>query len=203
MIVNDTAPPGIVDGRAIVLASTLGALGEPRGYLLACYPKASIAPLDRVVRTAEPMIGRVNHGRWIASCSCGMPGSLPTPGCIVFLDGPWALLGWCVRCGNQGWGGGWRRIVVPPPEERARIEAVLLCRPNVEDRNWEPDETVADLLAQNREHGDPVPDVGDEPPWEAPDPAPTGPRWPARDTMAAVLAGLKRRRRGLVRAVGR
>lgn len=146
----------IIDGGAIVGP---GGAGDPRAYLLACYPKATIAPLDHVTGTAEPLVARVNHGTWIASCSCGARG-LPTPGMVVFLDVP---LGWCVRCGNQGWGGGWRRVVAPPLDERRAIEAVLLLRPNVEDRNWEPGETVAVLVAQNREHGDPIP-----PPDEGP-----------------------------------
>lgn len=149
----------IVDGAAIAVASFEGDVGDPRSYLQACYPRATIAPLDHVVGTAAPLVARVNHGIWIASCSCGAPRleGAPTPGCVVFLE---HLVGWCVRCGNRSWGGGWRHVVAPPPDERRRIEAVLLCRPNPGDRNWEPSETVADLIAQNREHGDPVPDLG-------------------------------------------
>lgn len=43
------------------------------------------------------------------------------------------------------------------PAERAQIEAVLNLRPIRSTRNWEPNETLADLIAQNIEHGDPVP----------------------------------------------
>lgn len=143
----------ILDGAAIATQSFTGDVGDPRSYLLACYPKASIPPLTHVVATAAPMVARVNHGIWIASCSCGAKGT-PTPGCVVFVNNPW---GWCVRCGNQAWGGGWRRVVVPDVDTRAQIEAVLLCRPNPQHRNWEPAETIADLITQNREHGDPVP----------------------------------------------
>lgn len=139
----------ILDGAAIAPGS------DPQAYLLACYPDASIPPISHVVMTAEPLVARVNHGRWIASCSCGAKG-LPTPGCIVFLG---VLLGWCVRCNNGAWGGGWRPVVAPQLETRAQIEAVLACRPRFEDRNWEPPETVADLIRENREHGDPVPDL--------------------------------------------
>lgn len=125
---------------------------DPRAYLLAFYPEATIAPLDHVVLTAEPLVARVVHGVWIASCSCGARG-LPTPGCVVFMDTP---LGWCVRCSNRGWGGGWRRVVVPPEDDRRVIEAILRARPDPTTRNWRPGETVGDLAVENRAHGCPV-----------------------------------------------
>jgi hypothetical protein len=145
----------ILDGAEIARQSFTGLDGsDPRAALLAFYPQTSIPPLDHVVLTAEPLVARVNRGIWIASCSCGARG-LPAPGTVVFLD---VLIGWCVRCGNKPWDGGWRPITAPPEAERHQIEAVLLCRPNVGDRNWEPGERVADLLAQNATHGDPIPD---------------------------------------------
>src|SRR5436190_950102 len=108
----------IVDGAAIGQLSFEGDTSSPRSYLLACYPKAAIPPLDHVVLTAEPLVARVNHGIWIASRSCGAPPrpdltGMPNPGCVVFLEIP---LGWCVRCGNRPWGGGWRRVIIPPPD---------------------------------------------------------------------------------------
>lgn len=148
----------ILDGQ-LLTRQLYGEALDPREHLVRMYPQAApaVPPLSHVVATAAPMVARVNHGLWIASCECGAPREkLPTPGCVVFLDVP---LGFCVRCGNRAWGGGWRRIAVPDHETRARIEAVLDARPNVEDRNWEPSETVDDLVAQNREHGDPVPDL--------------------------------------------
>lgn len=186
----------ILDGTTVGETSFEGDVSTPRSYLLACYPKADIPPMDRVVATAAPLVARVNHGNWIASCTCGAPPrpdipGLPNPGMVVFLDVP---LGWCVRCGNKAWGGGWRPVTIPSPDERALIEAVLDCRPNVGDRNWEPSETVADLVAQNREHGDPVP-PDDEPP--APASVPSGPppsRFPSPSAMVSVLTKLGRRR---------
>lgn len=192
----------ILDGRAIAAASLTQPDADLRAYLLACYPKASIPPLDHIVLTAEPLAARVNHGIWIASCPCGAPADkVPTPGCVVFLDQP---LGWCVRCGNQSWGGGWRRIVVPPPEERALIEAVLMSRPNVGDRNWEPGETVAMLVAQNREHGDPVPDLVVQPlgPLHGPRLAELVAPFPPAAIMRDVLTRLSPRR-GLRRLLRR
>lgn len=148
----------IADGAALG-RQVFGEDVDPRELLLRMYPGAAavIPPLSQVVGTARPLVARINHGIWIASCDCGAPANkIPTPGCVVFLD---RLLGWCIRCQNGATGRGWRPVAVPPPELRAAIEAVLLCRPNVEDRNWEPDETLDDLIAQNREHGDPVPEV--------------------------------------------
>ena len=145
----------IVDGAVIAQTTMTGVGSDPRSYLLACYPDTSIPPLTHVVATAAPMVARINHGKWIASCTCGAPRNVvPTPGCIVFLA---VLLGWCVRCGNRPWGGGWRTVIVPPQDERVQIEAVLTCRPDPATRNWEPGETVADLIRENREHGDPIP----------------------------------------------
>jgi hypothetical protein len=179
----------ILDGAAIGRSSPVGPSGDPRDVLLAFYPGASVAPMDHVIPTAEPLVARVNHGVWVASCSCGARG-LPAPGTVVFLD---RLLGWCIRCGNRAWGGGWRPIIAPGPEERRAIERVLLCRPNVDDRNWESGETVADLVAQNREHGDPVPPP-DEPPAAAPD-EPSPSPFPLAALMASVLGRFGRRGR--------
>lgn len=177
----------ILDGATIGRQTFTSPVNDPREYLLAFYPEAPIPPLTHVVATATPMVARVNHGVWKASCECGAKG-LPTPGLVVFVDQPW---GWCVRCGNQGSGHGWRRVIVPPPEERRRIVAVLLCRPRVEDRNWEPGETVADLIAENLAHGDPIP-PDDEPPAAAPSLILSGPRWPTEAGRALLRAARKR-----------
>jgi len=142
----------IYHGGPLSLAM-FGELRNPRNYLLGFYPDAPIPPLDHIVWTAKPLVAKVNHSIWVASCDCGAKGT-PTPGCVVFMG---LLLGWCVRCQNGGTGRGWRLIAVPSQEERAEIERVLLCRPNPDDRNWEVGETIADLLAQNIEHGDPIP----------------------------------------------
>ena len=44
------------------------------------------------------------------------------------------------------------------PTERASIEAIVALRPARNHRNWELGETVDDLIQQNIQHGDPVPD---------------------------------------------
>lgn len=149
-----------VDMAEIVDASRVAARmadprpASPRGYLLSFFPEARIPPIGRRDRRARPLAARVNHGVWIVACPCEQPG-LPSPGMALWPSIPWM---WCVRCRNHETRGKWRPVAVPPAEVRARIEAILLCRPGVSDRNWEPDETIAELIRQNVEHGDPVPE---------------------------------------------
>lgn len=138
----------VLDGRAAADASLMPA-AHPRAYLLAFYPEAQVAPIDRVDALATPLVARVNHGTWIAPCPCAAPG-LPRPGMIVFKDTP---IAWCLRCENAEVGGAWRPVVLPPPDEVAAIEALLSARPDLATRNWEPGETVADLAAENAAHG--------------------------------------------------
>lgn len=54
----------------------------------------------------------------------------------------------CVMSGNEGYS-----MDVVYPEERAEIERILMLRPNPLNRNWLPHETIADLIAENLEHG--------------------------------------------------
>jgi hypothetical protein len=140
----------ILDGCVLArLAFPGGTVTDPRAYLrgLGYDPP----PLDRVANDAEPLVARVNHGVWIASCRCGAPG-VPSPGGVVFLDQPMV---WDPRCANVATDGDWRPVTVPGPDQRAAIEAVLRGRPRVEDRNWDG-ESLAELVAQNREHGDAI-----------------------------------------------
>lgn len=146
----------IPDARAIAeLLATRPS--DPREYLLAFYPDLAerIPPLSHVVRTARPMVARVNGGVWKASCECGARG-VPSPGCVVWLAIPF---GWCVRCNNQGTGRGWRPIVVPPADLREEIERLLSLRANPGDQNWSPAESIEDLIREQLEHGEPI--------WEA------------------------------------
>lgn len=144
----------IIDGQALAAQLFGGRVRGPRSFLRGFgYQPPS---LDQVAITAAPLLARINHGIWMASCPCGAPG-LPAPGGVVFLKRP---LIWCPRCENAEVGGAWRPVTVPKRTLRKRIESILLLRPNAEDRNWEgPDELVADLITQNLEHGDPIPEA--------------------------------------------
>ncbi|MEA2703909.1 MAG: hypothetical protein QOD63_1854 [Actinomycetota bacterium] len=62
----------------------------------------------------------------------------------------------CVRCLNSTHGGQWVAVAWPVDSEKG--EAVLLARPLFQSRNWLAGETLADLVAENRAHRDPVPE---------------------------------------------
>jgi len=47
--------------------------------------------------------------------------------------------------------------VINFPAERSRIEEIVRHRARIADINWHPGETVADLIEQNKAHGDPLP----------------------------------------------
>lgn len=144
----------ILDGAALDLALH-GEPSDPRTYLLRFYPDLTIPPLDRVA-DLPPLAACISAGYWIAVCPCGADG-VPAPGGVVWLDRP---LIWCIRCENASAGGDWRRVAGPAAEDRAAIEAVLICRPDPLTRNWAPGESVADLIAENVAHGVPVPEGG-------------------------------------------
>ncbi len=102
-------------------------------------------PLDTHVLArvnAAPLGGRLGvQGRWIADC----------PSCsgaeYVDFRNPIFM---CCSCWNKDFGHQWLRVKVP--KIKADIEAELLKRP-AGNRHWEPNETLADLRRQNKEHG--------------------------------------------------
>ena len=83
----------------------------------------------------------VNRGRWVALCPflCG--------GAHEARDETFL----CALCQNGGTG---RPIplVWPSPEDRWAIEQALALRPVIA-QNWNVDETIGFLLAENVEHG--------------------------------------------------
>jgi hypothetical protein len=81
----------------------------------------------------------VNHGRWLTYCDrCA--------GAEIVFDDGWFL---CVSCIVEDRGVRWRHVAFPA--ERRAIEEALAPR-GVENRNWEPGESVTFLLAENKEH---------------------------------------------------
>ena len=151
---GDLGARTIRTGERLSLAM-FGAVLPPDEYLRRFYPQAPIPPLSQTVATARPLVACVNAGNWIARCDCGGRG-VPSPGGIVFAETP---LVYCLRCLNGGTGRGWRPMLLPLPGLMAEIERVLLCRTSAADQNWEPGESIGDLLDQNRAHGDPIPEV--------------------------------------------
>lgn len=144
---SSTAPCPIYDAERIAVRM-LAPPSDIREYLLTFFPNEQIPELSEADPTAAPLVAVVNHGVWIAPCPCRSPGE-PAPGLVVWLSLPW---GWCLRCRNRETGGLWRPVTVPLACDVAAIEAALSVRPSVANCNWEPGETVADLLAQNDDH---------------------------------------------------
>jgi hypothetical protein len=75
----------------------------------------------------------LNHGRWVVDC----------PACPSA-----ALAGATFACEDCGYG----PEAVQMPAEAADVEDAVRPRP-LRNRNWRPTETVADLEAENAEHG--------------------------------------------------
>ena len=81
---------------------------------------------------------KVSDGQWQIVCGCGQN----TP----LYDPEWELA-CCFTCGAI--------IRQTPPLEWREIERVLLNRPNMTNRHMLVSQTLAELCAENREHGDP------------------------------------------------
>lgn len=84
---------------------------------------------------------KVSDSMWQLVCGCG--------NCPMF-DPEWELA-CCYTCGAI--------FTQAPPAMWRAVERVLLCRPKVQTRHWLPSlgETLDTLMAENRQHGDPVP----------------------------------------------
>ena len=148
-------PPraGSVDGKRN-FGQTLRQYAAPSGFLgqVGQRRRTEIPAPDPpfVDQAGDPLPASIHRDNWVVAC--------PTEGCgdvsFVWLDEPLYM---CANCFNEEVGGRWRRVQVPPAGEREQIEAVLGQRVLPQQRNWDPAETVGELEAQNREHGDPVP----------------------------------------------
>ena len=83
----------------------------------------------------ETVNAYVNHDRWVADCLCN--------GAELVAPGETML---CGSCGAE------HTVKFPGPKTRDKIEHLLGLR-ELDKRNWKPDETVAELLAENIENG--------------------------------------------------
>jgi hypothetical protein len=89
----------------------------------------------------------VYEGQWIVRCD-GCPNSQYT----ARHDKRF----FCVNCLNRNHGSQWVKVTWPRRSED--IEFVLLARPFFQQRNYSRGETVASLIAENRENRDAVPE---------------------------------------------
>lgn len=81
---------------------------------------------------------RANWGRWVGDC--------PSPFCASALqlsaEQPWFRCRDCDATAEIVW-----------PVQPGDIERLLMMRPDETTRNWEPGETLHDLIEQNLAHG--------------------------------------------------
>lgn len=105
-----------------------------------------VPPLSHVA-DVEPLPAWIQQGMLVVSCpEC--TGSPNEELGFVWRGGP--LLYLCQVCGNAAVGKVHRPVVLPADLDA--IEAVLGCRP-VGNRTWTTDQTVDDLLTENRRFG--------------------------------------------------
>jgi hypothetical protein len=94
--------------------------------------------------TLRPVVyAYANRGRWVVDCPVCSDALKLTPGEPLFG---------CWGCGTEA--------EVVWPVNPAAIERLLGMRPLAQSRNWQPGETLHDLLAENVAHGI-GPDVGE------------------------------------------
>lgn len=92
--------------------------------------------------SGQPLQAWINRGVWCVSCP-DCPEVMPAEPSIPFF---------CPNCLNKGNGYAARGVIFP--QERAEIERILNMRFDKETQNWLLTETVADLIAQNKERGE-------------------------------------------------
>lgn len=103
----------------------------------------SVVALPRMVTNKATTYARVDLGRWIVDCPWCKSAQHASKEDHRFF---------CVECGNAEVKGAW--VPVHWPEEWRDIEKVLERRPDKGNQWWTPvKETLADLRAENKEHG--------------------------------------------------
>ena len=106
----------------------------------------------------DPVLARVDFGRWLADCECGG---------AEYVDPEYKYF-FCFSCGNKNDNGSARRVIFPNDQTMEDIQAELIKRPVIEragksasaaalhsipamaglSRSWNPGETVTDLKKQ-------------------------------------------------------
>lgn len=96
-------------------------------------PKRTWPPVREVKNSITAFI---NYGRWIVTCDCNnCPSAHPDWKIACCLD--------CFVIYTN----------VEFPLDHSDIETILLERPYMKNRNWYPEETAIELIAENRVHG--------------------------------------------------
>lgn len=89
-------------------------------------------------KESPPLKAHINHGNWSVKCECGGSEFAWEEGFFM-----------CRSCFNGNHKHKYRKAIFP--KDRTKIEELLLIRP-LQNRNWYPNETLAQLRAENKEH---------------------------------------------------
>lgn len=131
----------------LIMNANINPLIQPVGYfrwieerVAERYPLWGRTPDWRAVGIVA---ARINAGRWIADC--------PLPGCNEAVHTAVGLPFFCPNCLNAA--NGYHAYQVRFPDETSLIEHILSERPLPTTRNWQPGETIEQLINENWQHG--------------------------------------------------
>jgi hypothetical protein len=96
-----------------------------------------------VDKKAPPLSALISGSDWIVICDTCRESVVIDYGEVYF----------CPNCLNAEHGGKAREVVFPKPKDREQIEKLLVRRPNPNNRNWLPHETVKNIQDENEAHG--------------------------------------------------
>jgi hypothetical protein len=107
---------------------------------------------------AQPTIhAYVNHGKWIVECQCrNAVEAVDAPTMrhhFKIGHGEYKCAPWGPEAHPDGFCGVTSTVVWPAPAKRREILGILRWRPLPSNQNWFPGETIAQLKAENVEHG--------------------------------------------------
>lgn len=100
-------------------------------------------------------VARIDWGRWLADCPavpCAHPVTAERAAGAEYVAPGLPFM--CQWCWNQNIEGRFREVDFPA--EKKALEALMLHRPEVDMRSWNPSESLAQAQADNIAHGDPV-----------------------------------------------
>ena len=93
--------------------------------------------------STPPLYAEIDHANWRVVCDTCREAMVINYGELYF----------CPNCLNAAYGGKARLVMFPNQSDRIRIEELLSKRPNPNNRNWLPYETVENLIKENELHG--------------------------------------------------
>jgi len=129
-------------GRIATARDTIPALRETHSLTLQNWFRLEAARflirIDESSMHVQPVQARILYGRWLVDCPVCRGANDVIPSEPVYL------------CSSCGWPE--RFVMVEFPPEIREIERLLLKRP-IQNRNWQPGETLAFLTAENIAYG--------------------------------------------------